>query len=487
MLGFLGYGHWPLLAVFLVPLWWGLERTRGIAGAALLGLVFGAVAYAGGHPWLLELVDVFLAGDFAIGFGLWLLYGAWFAAGFALYGALFAFMRERGTGFGSAALPAWLLIEWLQPLLFPVHAGAGLVGVTPVVQIVDLGGPLVATALVLVTNLAVFETLRWLREGGGRPRTTWLACTAALLASLAYGAVRTTALEHEIENAPALRVGIVQANLGLLEKRTRAVVGHRKHLEQTRQLLADGEVDLVVWPETAYAQAIRGPLPVSGRLIQQELRVPLLFGAPIIDAPGPEPVQSNAAMLIDRDGLIRSAYRKNLLIPLAESVPLAGWWPGLEQRLPHAQTFTAATNAPPLVLDAWKIAVPICYEAVRPSFTRAMLNEGGANLIVTLANDAWFGDSREPRLHLGLARMRAIEHRRYLVRATNSGISAVVDPLGRIVARTGVLERANLRATVHRMEDSTLYTRFGNWPGPAAAFVLLFALTFTPNKAKVSH
>ncbi|MCP5041709.1 MAG: apolipoprotein N-acyltransferase, partial [bacterium] len=458
--------------VFLVPLWWARERSASIARAGLCGFVFGAVAYMGGHPWLLALVDVFLAGDFGVGLVLWTLYGIGFATGFAFYALLFAWLRGRGVGFVTSALPLWIVIEWLQPLLFPVHCGAALVNVLPLAQAADLGGPLLLSTQVVLANIAVLETARWSRGHTRRPIAIWLSTTLVLVASLGYGPIKARTLASRGE-VSTLRVGIVQANLGLLEKRTRTVVGHRKHLEQTRELLAQGEVDLVVWPETAYAQAIRGPLPVSGRLVQQELRVPLLFGAPIIDRPGADPLQSNAAMLVGHEGLIRNVYRKNLLIPLAESVPFASFWPSLAERLPHAQRFAAATGKPALELDDFRIAVPICYEAVQPSFVREMVNEGRANLIVTLANDAWFGDTREPILHLQLARLRAVEHRLYLVRATNSGISAIIDPMGRIVEHTGQLERANLRGSVDRMPGGTLYAALGDWPGVMAGLWLL--------------
>jgi apolipoprotein N-acyltransferase len=94
-----------------------------------------------------------------------------------------------------------------------------------------------------------------------------------------------------------------------------------------------------------------------------------------------------------------------------------------------------------------------------------MMRETRPDLIVTLANDAWFGDSQEPWLHLGLARLRAIEQRRYVVRATNSGVSAVIDPAGRIVAATGLLTRESLRAVVHPLDGETVYARWGDWPG----------------------
>jgi apolipoprotein N-acyltransferase len=211
--------------------------------------------------------------------------------------------------------------------------------------------------------------------------------------------------------------------------------------------------------------------------------VPLLFGGTSVDEDQGRRVRANSALLVDADGVIRHAYDKNLLIPLAEYVPLGGLVPELAALFPNLQDFRAARDVPSLVLGAWRIATPICYEAVRPDFVRRMVVEGRANLIVTLANDAWFGDSQEPHLHLAMARLRAIELRRDLVRSTNSGISALVDASGRVVGRTGLLARENLRGVAHARGGQTLYARLGDWPGWVALGALALAFARRPPPA----
>jgi apolipoprotein N-acyltransferase len=196
-----------------------------------------------------------------------------------------------------------------------------------------------------------------------------------------------------------------------------------------------------------------------------ELGVPLLFGGTSVDERDGRRVKSNSAFLVAADGTIHDAYDKNLLIPLAEYAPLAAVVPALGDWLPHVQDFAPSYETPPLHLGPHRLAVPICYEAIRPDFVRRMVRASDPHLLVTLANDAWFGDSQEPHMHLALARLRAIEHRRWLVRATNSGISALVDPTGVVVAQTGVLTRENVRGTVRLRDGATLYARLGDWPG----------------------
>lgn len=477
-LGYVGFGLWPLLLVFLVPLWRALEaaRVRGRPAPALVGLVFGSTAFAGGFLWLWQLVAVFLGGNRVLGVALWLAYGLWFALGFALYAALFARLRARGASLALAGVAPLLVVEWLQPQIFTVNAGAGLILVPILAQGADLGGPLLLSALVAALNVVAYATWAWLRAERRAPRAAWAGGVALLLAAWAYGGVRTVALTERSYRAPTLTVGIVQANLGVLEKRTQGIVAHDRHLAQTRELLAGGPVDLVVWPETTYVRGIRRPLPVSGRLVVQDLGVPLLFGGTSVQEEGGRRVKWNSAFLVDASGTIADAYDKNLLIPLAEYVPLGALLPGAGELLPQVQDFAPSSETPALRLGAHRIATPICYEAIRPDFVRRMVRASDPDLLVTLANDAWFGDSQEPRMHLALARLRAIEHRRWLVRATNSGISALVDPTGAIVAETGVLTRASLRGTVHTLDGATLYTTLGDWPGWLALVAVALGL-----------
>ncbi len=483
-LGYVGYGVWPCLVVFLVPLWWALERVRGrTLASALAGGTFGLVAYTGGFVWLWYLVGPFLGGNHLVGAILWLGYGVAFALGFAAYGVLFMALRRRRWPVGVAAIAPLIVVEHLQLQIFPLYAGTGLLAFPgePVwIQTADLGGSLLLSALVAGTNLVVFETMRWQRGQRESPRAVWATGLALAAAVLLYGYARIASLDAAVAAAPALRVGLVQANLSPLEKTTLSLVTHERHVAQTRELLAGGDVDLVVWPETAYVRGLRLPLPISGRPILGDLSVPLLFGASSVREESGQRRKGNAALLIGDDGMIRDMYQKNLLIPLAEYLPFAAAVPGVRRWLPQVDDFDAASDVPALHLGPWRIATPICYEAIRPDLVRRMVTATHPHLLVTLANDAWFGDSQEPWLHFALARLRAVEHRRYLVRATNSGVSAIVDPSGRVVTRTDVLTRANLRGIVHPLEGDTVYARFGDWPAWIAALVVAACLLMPP-------
>jgi apolipoprotein N-acyltransferase len=476
--GYLGFGVWPCLLIFLAPLWRSLDRAESGRRAAAVGLVFGWTAFAGGFLWLWPLVDAFLGGSRLAGAVLWLAYGTWFAAEFVGYALLAHLLRARGWPIASAGVAPLVAIEWLQPQVFPLYAGAGLVGAPVLVQTADLGGPLLLTALLGLANVVAYETWTWWRGLRGRPLGTWMAGLAGSALVVGYGVTTMHRVETAAAKAPALRVGLVQANLGVLEKRRQSVVTHRRHLEQTRELLAEEPVDLVVWPETAYVRGLRRPLPLSGRPIVEDVSVPLLFGSASVRDEDGRLVKANSVFLVGADGMISSVYDKNLLIPLSEYVPLRERLPALARWFPDVQEFTAARDTPAVTLGPWRIATPICYEAIRPEFVRRMVRASKPHLLVTLANDAWFGDSQEPWLHLGLARLRAVEHRRFLVRATNSGVSAIVDPAGRVTAQSGVLTRENLRGTVRLRDGETVYDLAGDWPGMVATGAVMLGLCF---------
>jgi apolipoprotein N-acyltransferase len=127
----------------------------------------------------------------------------------------------------------------------------------------------------------------------------------------------------------------------------------------------------------------------------------------------------------------------------------------------------------------------VCLEDILPGFVRRVVREGSPHLLVNLTNDAWFGDTHAPWIHLALAKLRAVEQRRYLVRATNTGVSAVIDPLGRVIAQSGSFTRETLDAEVAMLEGTTPYQILGDWPGLVGTLVLAW-LTLSRRRATSS-
>ncbi len=470
-LGFAGFGVWPLALVALVPLMLALERVYqgDWTRSAVVGFVFGFVTYAGGYHWLV----IFLRTFSGYGWILSALFGAVFFIAMALQFVVFALLyhraRQRGWSGAAVTVPALLCIEWLFPLLFPTYLANAFHDRLLMIQVLDLGGPMLLSAILALVNVAVFETWRWRQGAHARPTATWILVTASVAATMAYGAARLDAVTAYFDEAPTLEVGIVQVNMGVFEKRQDAIEGHRRHVEQSRELERDHDLDLLVWPESAYVRYLPRGLPFDATRVRIDLTSPILFGGLAVEEGADRRRIYNTTFLMDRDGVVRDTYDKIHLLAFGEYLPFGETFPILYELSPNSGRFERGAHTEAVNLGAWRIATPICYEDVLPGFMRTMINASAPHLIVNLTNDAWFDDTQEPWIHLALAKFRAVEHRRYLVRATNSGVSAVVDPVGRVVTHTGLLERANLVATVRLSDQPTFYGLVGDWPAWFAA------------------
>lgn len=173
-------------------------------------------------------------------------------------------------------------------------------------------------------------------------------------------------------------------------------------------------------------------------------------------------------------------YRKQYLLPFGEYVPGASWFPWMDGWKTTGQFLPGKSHAP-LDLrgrgaERTRIAPSICFEAIQPGWFNAMVRDG-AELLVNITDDGWFGDTAAPYQHLQLARMRAVETRRWLVRASNSGISAFIDPMGEIVASLPLNEVGTVQHAVAPIQSVPLYVRLGDWPvGLSALIISLTAL-----------
>ena len=466
-LGWAGFGFWPLSLLCLVPLWGALELglKRAWPHALSLGWLYGTVTCAGGYHWLVEFLSVFSGYGYAASAVFWLVFSSYLGFNFAIYGVVYWALRRRGWPTSIVAIPTLLLIEWLYPSLFPTYLANSLHTATTLVQIADLGGPMLVTVVMALVNLSVFEGLRWWTKRRSAPKLIWGLTAAALGLSTVYGVLRIGQVEANVAAAPMLRVGIVQVNMGIFQKRSEANEGHRRHVEQSLVLEEEGNLDLIVWPESAYVDFLPRTVPWNGNRIRRQLQTPIIFGGLSTGVVDGKRRMYNTVFLMDDGGVVRSSYDKTYLLMFGEYLPFGDTFPILYELSPNSSRFTAGTHVRPLVLGPWRISVPVCYEDILARFTRRMVREGKPHVLMNLTNDAWFGDTQEPWIHLVLSKFRAIEHRRYLVRATNSGISAVVDPLGRVVAQTGLLTRENLRSEIRMLDDDTVYTRLGDWPG----------------------
>jgi apolipoprotein N-acyltransferase len=154
-------------------------------------------------------------------------------------------------------------------------------------------------------------------------------------------------------------------------------------------------------------------------------------------------------------------------------MPFADDYPILLQWSPQSGNFAPGAHVRPLRLGKFRLSVLICYEDIFPGFVRRVEREAKPHVLINITNDAWFGDTHAPWEHLALAKLRSVEHHRTLVRSTNSGVTAVIDPVGRVVAKSALFKRENLYVSVPMLDVSYPYLVLGDFPGPLSALVLV--------------
>jgi apolipoprotein N-acyltransferase len=274
-----------------------------------------------------------------------------------------------------------------------------------------------------------------------------------------------------------IRVGLAQGNIEQDDK-WRPGEARRiftTYIGLTREMVGRG-AEFVIWPESATPFTFeRDPVGEAAmRDLAREVRVPILFGSDQQTTVGGEPAHYNAAYQLAPDGRTAAIYRKIHLVPFGEFVPMSDWlsfFPPLVQTLAGFAPFKPGESMVMLPVGDRLTSTAICYEVVYPSLVREAVL-GGSQLLTTITNDAWYGHSSAPFQHFDMASMRAIEHGRYLARAANTGISGVVDPYGRVVARSELFEQVGLVQEVRFLNGRTIYTSIGD----AIAYVAI-ALT----------
>jgi apolipoprotein N-acyltransferase len=494
---------WPVLFLtFPVAVWLidgaGAGRWRGIPAAAMSGFWFGLGYFVAGLYWIgyAFLVD---APTFA-----WLMPFAVLGlpAYLALFTALgFALARLLWTRDASRLLALAIsltITEWLRGHLlsgFPWNSfGYALSEPLALAQTASLIGLWGMTFL----TVAIFASPAVLIDGSSRGRKPWIPPVAALglLAVMAiFGAVRLSIQPTVLTKA---KLRIMQPNL---QQDVKFNYGAKAEVMRKYLTLSDrasgpqstgvSDANILIWPESAFpffltreadAMAqIADLLPRGTVLITGSVRAPDV-------PPGVRITRAyNSIYAIDHDGSVLSVYDKLHLVPFGEYLPFQEWMEklGFVQLTRVQGGFLPGTRRRPMEIPAAPRALPlICYEAIFPGDITA--GEERPGWIINLTNDGWFGISTGPYQHLQQARLRAIEEGLPIVRAANTGISAVIDPSGRIVARLGLGIEGVLDANLPSALPPTIYARLRDIPVSmmvALALLLVIRRRFARRKA----
>ena len=455
----------PLGIVCVAALWW-LWQGASPRRAALLGFSFAGGLFLAGTYWLYVSVHVFGRAPLALALVLMAGMVAIMAVQAAAWGWLMARVAPASGLVRALALyPAgWVLMEWARGWIlsgFPWLAlgysqiDTPLAGLAPVVGVYGMS---LAAALTAGMLLALIEASL-------RTRLV-LASLAALLWS---GSGLLARIEWTRPVGPPIGVAIVQGSISQDLKWQEENRDHTLEVYRSMTLPALG-TPLIVWPEAALPILYHEAVPFLTPIYQQAQSKgsDLVLGLLRYDF-DTEQYRNGLVAL----GAEEEWYYKRRLVPFGEFFPVPSWiraWMRL-QSLTYVDFLAGTDDQGALDAAHQKLGITICYEDAYGVEQLAVLKT--ATLLVNVSNDAWFGDSSAPHQHLQIARMRALEAGRWLVRATNNGISAFIDPRGRIVAKSHQFVPELLRGTVVPYQGLTPYARVRNWPVLGACFACL--------------
>ncbi len=495
---------WPLMWVALVPALHLALTAATPKRAFFLGWLTGVVANTGGFYWMKGLLERFGHMPVYVAIPIMMLLTTYQGVTFAFWswGVHRAHRRTALPLFVLAPL-IMVTLELLVPQIFPFYLAISQAWIVPLIQVADLTGPMGVTFLMLMMTGALYDAAARWRAGAaslGRALRPVAIAGLVIAAVVGYGFLRISQVQARRESAPKADVGLVQANVGILEKWDPA---ERAGLLETHQRLssqlAAAGADLVVWPESSYPYPLSRSMtrdfdPTDARRIRRGFSTPLMFGTVTVESGAARGTGSrypyNTALMMDAGGNITATFDKVFLLVFGEYIPFYEQAPWFRKVFPEASHFNRGSEPAsfPVNIDGreFRIGPLICYEDILPGFTRRVAKLR-PHLFVNITNDAWFGRTSEPYQHLALSVFRSVEHRLEMVRAVNTGVSAHIDATGRVRRATPSADPQEqpppqpiaIMNDVALLEGGTVYAAVGD------TFAWLCALTLAALVARL--
>ncbi|MFO7708227.1 MAG: apolipoprotein N-acyltransferase [Desulfobacterales bacterium] len=460
----------------LLPLLWALNGTAP-KEAFRRGFIFGIAHFCSLLYWLVPTMVVYGHLSALLSVGILFL----FAGVLSL-----VFVAPMTCGFAAAGrtplrallfFPVmWVGSEYLRSFLFTGFPWA-LLGYSQIprlqlIQLSDTVGVYGVSALIATANaalllcaLAIFRKSWHTCPVPGRLAIGGIVAAVGLIAlAWGYGTLRMAEIDRLASTAPTVRIAVIQGNIEQSQKWDPAFQAAtiEKYIRLSLST-RDREPELIVWPESAAPFYFLREVPPTRMLLEGVAAADthFLIGAPAFEPRGPAVEYFNRAYLIGPGGTVLGHYDKAHLVPFGEYTPFKEYLPFLGKIVEHVGDFAAGPKGRVLDWGERRLGIQICYEIIFPQLSR-QLAQNGARLLITITNDAWYGTTAGPYQHFSLATLRAIENRRALVRAANTGISGFIDPVGRVLDSTALMVEAVVTRPLPLLDAETLYARYGD-------------------------
>ena len=454
--------------IALIPLLISLERVS-LRQAFRLGFTCGLTAYAIILYWINIVLTRYGHLPWAVSITLHLVLAAWLA----LFYGLATLIARHGESAGIKqvfTLPlAWVALDFFRSFLlsgFPwAMLGHSQYRILPLIQIADLTGVYGITLLIVLTNVVLYRVLRAV-SGAGVPYPVKSALVLLLLftATLFYGFNRLNG--RDPAPGSTLRVALIQGNIDQdvkwspdYQEQTMAIY------ERLTREAARGGVDLVVWPESAVPFFFQDQPRQADRIrtLAREINAFILFGSPAHELRNDKNTYLNSAFVVAPSGETVARGDKLHLVPFGEYVPLKRLLPFVNKLVEGIGDFSPGEHAVPLDVGRTRAGLLVCYEGIFPEIAREYVRNG-ARILVNITNDAWYGRSSAPFQHFSIAVFRAVETRTPLIRAANTGITAIIDQNGHIRTMSNLFQEDFRTGEIKPGSGDSLYLKIGDSP-----------------------
>jgi apolipoprotein N-acyltransferase len=487
-LSFPKYGSGFLVWIALIPLFWAIRDTISIRQGLLLGFITGLVCHIGLLYWITYVVVNY--GYLPIYLGIILMF--LLACYLSLYTAVFVsgivFFRQKIPLYLASPV-LWICLEYCKSHLltgFPwENLGYSQYLNSYLIQFADISGVFGLSFLIVLANAALFGVIF------GKSKKEFILAGIVILiiaGVLIYGVSRLRQIDTALQNVEEIEVLLIQGNIDQSVKWNKTFQkGTVDIYEQLSLQQAPVEGGLIVWPETAVPFNYQDANEFKKRVNNISLRTKSwhIFGSTSFEQSKMDIDYYNSAYLISPAGEIKGKYDKVHLVPYGEYVPLRDVFPFVKKLTAGIGDFGTGIGFNPLSLDNKKIGILICYEAILP-FAARMYKARSADLLVSITNDAWFGTTSAPFQHFSMAIFRAVETRLYLVRAANTGISGIIDPTGKTIAKTNIFQADALKGYIEFVRIPTFYAAYGDLL-VIICFVLIIFYFFWSLKGRVRN
>ena len=458
-----------------------------------VGFIAGLVHYMSLLYWVVPVMRTYGYLPFYLSIFILILFAAILAFFPAVFSMGLAAIGRTPLRFLITAPLLWVTVEYIRTFIFTGFPWS-LLGHSQylrlnLIQIADLFGAYGISFLIVLSNTALFLILSQIikQPWQHQPITKRPLTAAAVLFVLAflftwiYGGWRIKSTDALIAGSPTVRIAVIQSNIDQAVKwnpdfQTFSIKTHsRLSLEAKKE-----NPELIVWPESATPFFLFFDKAPTQKVIEfiQQADTDFLIGSPSFVRNQGNIEYYNSAYLIQPRIKSINKYDKAHLVPYGEYVPFKRWLPFLGKVVAQVGDFRPGEPGKTL---PWKkdasVGIQICYEIIFPGLSREMVRNN-ADLLINITNDAWFGTTSGPYQHFSMTVFRSVENRRTLVRAANTGISGFIDPVGRILASTQLLEEAAVTRTVPLIRHRTFYTRFGDLLALACLAGTIFVILF---------